>query len=162
MGIPTLALGGIVIIGVVILVVAGLIAGITLWITGGQSKGSGEMSCGACGYPVRGLQALNCPECGADLRIVGINRAKGSAATGVGIALTAVCALLILGCLGSLFLWMDTSSVSAPAVPSQIPSPSFKQQPTGQPFDADPPEIEDEQIESPSPENPSSPEQETP
>lgn len=30
-------------------------------------------SCGKCGYQVEGLQALRCPECGSDLRIVGIN-----------------------------------------------------------------------------------------
>lgn len=29
-------------------------------------------ACGNCGYPVAGLNQLTCPECGADLRIVGI------------------------------------------------------------------------------------------
>ncbi|MCX5659841.1 MAG: hypothetical protein NTW19_08985 [Planctomycetota bacterium] len=29
-------------------------------------------ACGKCGYLVRGITALNCPECGADLREVGI------------------------------------------------------------------------------------------
>ena len=29
-------------------------------------------SCGACGYDVAGLDGLRCPECGADLRTVGI------------------------------------------------------------------------------------------
>lgn len=29
-------------------------------------------SCGKCGYQVEGLEALRCPECGNDLRIVGI------------------------------------------------------------------------------------------
>lgn len=28
--------------------------------------------CGKCGYPARGIESLNCPECGADLREVGI------------------------------------------------------------------------------------------
>ena len=31
-----------------------------------------EPSCGKCGYCVRGLQSLVCPECGSDLREVGI------------------------------------------------------------------------------------------
>jgi hypothetical protein len=31
-----------------------------------------EPSCGACGYCVRGLESLVCPECGGDLREVGI------------------------------------------------------------------------------------------
>ena len=38
----------------------------------GNRVGNGPMSCGACGYQVQGLQSLNCPECGADLREVGI------------------------------------------------------------------------------------------
>lgn len=29
-------------------------------------------SCGNCGYPAKGISTLNCPECGADLREVGI------------------------------------------------------------------------------------------
>jgi len=37
-------------------------------------SGDGEPRCGACGYSVRGLTALCCPECGADLRGVGIVR----------------------------------------------------------------------------------------
>ena len=31
-----------------------------------------EAVCGGCGYSVRGLRSLICPECGADLRTVGI------------------------------------------------------------------------------------------
>src|SRR5687768_8193859 len=29
--------------------------------------------CGACGYIVRGIESLRCPECGSDLRAVGID-----------------------------------------------------------------------------------------
>ncbi len=39
---------------------------------------SGEPRCGQCGYIVRGLSELNCPECGADLREVGIHHARRS------------------------------------------------------------------------------------
>ena len=38
-------------------------------------KGGGAIdqpSCGNCGYPTRGISELKCPECGADLRVVGI------------------------------------------------------------------------------------------
>ncbi|MEM9788993.1 MAG: hypothetical protein AAF842_01180 [Planctomycetota bacterium] len=35
----------------------------------GQGHGS---TCGRCGYPVQGLSTMACPECGADLREVGI------------------------------------------------------------------------------------------
>ena len=31
-----------------------------------------ESSCGRCGYSVTGLAAMTCPECGSDLREVGI------------------------------------------------------------------------------------------
>lgn len=37
-----------------------------------QRTGSGLPVCGQCGYAVRGLGGLVCPECGADLREVGI------------------------------------------------------------------------------------------
>ncbi|WP_432799112.1 hypothetical protein [Poriferisphaera sp. WC338] len=33
-----------------------------------------EQGCGKCGYLVKGLSGLNCPECGADLREVGIGK----------------------------------------------------------------------------------------
>lgn len=36
-------------------------------------RSSGEPGCGRCGYAVRGLSTFNCPECGSDLREVGIN-----------------------------------------------------------------------------------------
>lgn len=31
-------------------------------------------ACGKCGYPARGIDSLHCPECGADLREVGIGK----------------------------------------------------------------------------------------
>jgi hypothetical protein len=36
------------------------------------SNGIGGGRCGRCGYPVRGLPSFDCPECGNDLRVVGI------------------------------------------------------------------------------------------
>lgn len=33
-----------------------------------------EPSCGACGYPVRGLKVNRCPECGGDFKQVGVTR----------------------------------------------------------------------------------------
>jgi hypothetical protein len=35
-----------------------------------------QPSCGHCGYAVEGLEALSCPECGSDLRKVGIETPK--------------------------------------------------------------------------------------
>lgn len=43
-------------------------------------QGDGETRCGRCRYPVRGLSSFECPECGADLRDVGM--IKGGAKDG--------------------------------------------------------------------------------
>lgn len=50
-----------------------------LWVRGGAAKPStrpsaGMPACGRCGYPARGITTVHCPECGADLREVGIVR----------------------------------------------------------------------------------------
>lgn len=37
-----------------------------------RSRHVGEPACGKCGYAVRGLPTFTCPECGSDLREVGI------------------------------------------------------------------------------------------
>ncbi len=64
---PTLLIALLVLAGVVLLAVT--------WWRQGRGRGPGrvaEPSCGKCGYAVRGLASLNCPECGSDLREVGI------------------------------------------------------------------------------------------
>lgn len=33
---------------------------------------SDDYGCGKCGYDVRGNEGVHCPECGSDLRVVGI------------------------------------------------------------------------------------------
>lgn len=128
---------------IVALILIVLIIGITLWITGGRSRGSGEMACGGCGYAVRGLQALQCPECGADLRMVGINRPKSGAARNLGIALTLGTALLLLTCLGSMFLLANKRSVPSQTMPAQTHPSSVHQPSSTPPVDAgDDPEVE--------------------
>ena len=44
----------------------------TWWRRGWGRRRVAEPSCGRCGYSVRGLASFNCPECGSDLREVGI------------------------------------------------------------------------------------------
>lgn len=39
---------------------------------GGRKSRVEQAACGRCGYFVRGIESLTCPECGADLREVGI------------------------------------------------------------------------------------------
>ena len=56
------------VVTVVILLVGGILYG--LWKD--RRDRAAEPCCAACRYPVRGLQALMCPECGIDLREAGI------------------------------------------------------------------------------------------
>ena len=39
----------------------------------GKEKGASQGKCGECGYRVEGVSGLRCPECGSDLREVGID-----------------------------------------------------------------------------------------
>src|SRR2546423_1574520 len=43
------------------------------------AAGGTDAACGMCGYSVRGLDKLTCPECGSDLRRVGIVAASSAA-----------------------------------------------------------------------------------
>jgi hypothetical protein len=57
----------------VIVFAAFLILGlIVVYLATGKGKRVTEPSCGNCGYATRGISTLNCPECGADLKEVGI------------------------------------------------------------------------------------------
>ncbi|MBI1335737.1 MAG: hypothetical protein GC164_02110 [Phycisphaera sp.] len=80
----------------VLLPIVGLIVGIVLWARSGAGNAGEGMACGKCGYNVRGLSQLNCPECGADLREAGIVKGKSKGRRGLGIALTIVCGLMLL------------------------------------------------------------------
>jgi hypothetical protein len=60
-----------------ILVVAAVVAAIfavarLLWPPGRRTGLASEPACGRCGYNTTGLASLRCPECGSDLRAVGI------------------------------------------------------------------------------------------
>ena len=61
------------------------------------------LSCGKCGYAVRGISELKCPECGADLTVVGITPGGKTRSTVIGISITlgytaaaVACALIVL------------------------------------------------------------------
>jgi hypothetical protein len=58
-------------IALLAVVVAGAVAALIVWWFRG-SKAAEAPACGRCGYCVRGITTLVCPECGADLREVGI------------------------------------------------------------------------------------------
>src|SRR6185369_9941136 len=61
----------------------------------GAERASFEPACGRCGYLVRGIPTFTCPECGGDLRDVGIDVGKRTGGAGwvAVIALVAVWAL---------------------------------------------------------------------
>lgn len=101
-----------------VLPIAGVTYGLMLWVRGSKGSSHSEMACGGCGYAVRGLTQLTCPECGVDLRNAGIHRGKFNGTRGAGVVLTLVCGgFLLLGCLGSVFFLM------APSAPQSRPTP---------------------------------------
>ncbi len=54
--------------------IACLVGLVFLWLRVRRGKPR-EPGCGACGYQVQSLSTFSCPECGADLRVVGISQA---------------------------------------------------------------------------------------
>jgi hypothetical protein len=75
-------------------------------------------ACGACGYDTTGLTSLTCPECGADLRVVGIRRGR-PAELGAGFVVAFVALLLA---------WAVCGFVLASAVSALSPARRFKDQ----------------------------------
>ncbi|MFI4861330.1 MAG: hypothetical protein ACIAXF_11680 [Phycisphaerales bacterium JB063] len=120
---------------VLVLLLVGLGTGIALWLTAGKPHAHGEMACGGCGYSVRGLEQMQCPECGADLRTVGITGGGSAGRRTTGIVLTLVCGLLLLSCCGFTgFSWLLTARSSTPYPTTGTPAPiQAKPTPTAQP-----------------------------
>ena len=90
----------------------------------GRSKG-GEAdptsgTCGGCGYNIKGNVGFNCPECGADLRMVGIRPAgqrKGLPTAALITIVLVVILFMWVICTGLLFLNVGDSTV----VPARAP-----------------------------------------
>lgn len=133
------------------LLLGGLITGIVLWSTSSRAGASSEMSCGACGYAVRGLTQLNCPECGADLREAGIGRTGSPGRRVTGIALTIGCSfILLMGCGLSMFVFLSAGSPTTyqPATQS-LPAPVQKSPSNSS--SPDPNDATEDETEEPSP-----------
>jgi hypothetical protein len=65
-----------------------------------SAPAAGDAACGSCGYSTRGLETLTCPECGEDLRRVGIIPSGGAARRRLGFLIPAIvftAALLFIG-----------------------------------------------------------------
>lgn len=53
-------------------------------------------ACGRCGYPTRGISSFQCPECGTDLRVVGIVTGRHKAKAGSGCLVPGVFSVVVL------------------------------------------------------------------
>jgi hypothetical protein len=81
-------------------------------VTRHRAARSADPRCGRCGYIVRGISTLRCPECGSDLREVGIVAARGGRPSwGPAIALGLLWSLVVFG----------TASVLAAAMQQMMP-----------------------------------------
>lgn len=100
----------------VILVVAGIL--IFMLMRSPQETGASG-KCGNCGYNVQGLTEFQCPECGADLREVGIARPGKSMTPQILVAL-GVFVVLFAGCCGAGLLLTYNSTEMTPAVAAQV------------------------------------------
>ena len=65
-----------------------------------------EQVCGSCGYRVRGLTSFTCPECGSDLRDVGIVQSHRRGAKHVALALKIIAFIVIWLLIGALVAWV--------------------------------------------------------
>jgi hypothetical protein len=131
----------VIVVGMAVLAIIGAV----VWLLVRRPRGGDPslMACGACGYSVRGVQTTACPECGADLREVGIVRPRasgGSAAWWVVLAVSVVLALFLgLFCLGGLFWARGSASgtFTTPAAPPRVmPTPAPSVAPPDSPSDA--------------------------
>ncbi|NBC10538.1 MAG: hypothetical protein GVY24_02235 [Planctomycetes bacterium] len=105
---------------VIVILLALIAAGITLIIlglVGRKPRLSDGGVCGKCGYSVKGLSALNCPECGSDLREVGIERPGGVAGKNVALIGGIVLLGLVLMCVITTFLFYDAQVRTVPSQP---------------------------------------------
>lgn len=73
------------------LLLASVVGLIVLWIRVLRKPKAVGPSCGKCGYLVQGMSTFSCPECGSDLREVGIDTAKQRGTVRPG----GVCALVV-------------------------------------------------------------------
>jgi hypothetical protein len=101
-----------------LLVVSAALFLLFLRIFRGDAPANGQ--CGKCGYSVEGLTQLNCPECGADLRQVGIKTAPSQSGV-LPALLAAVVTLGLLSCVGCAGLWLVRSQPAmTPATPAPV------------------------------------------
>lgn len=87
---------------------------IALIVLSKQRRGGDRLGCGRCGYDVKGLESLICPECGADLREIGTRSPGVSAAARPTLAVLAWSAILPLPAI------VSTGLMVAYVMPSRV------------------------------------------
>lgn len=117
----------------------------------GRAGAAVEGNCVKCGYLVAGLSTFVCPECGSDLRVVGIVAPRRSRGLAMGLTIigAAVLALICTGFFGLFFLGVARSPTAGgvmapaprPATTVQIARPMSPRvtPPTTAPAPASPP-----------------------
>ncbi len=115
-------------IGIFILLalVLGFVAaiGLIIWaLTRSKGSGSEFPTCGQCGYAVRGVGSLNCPECGADLREAGIIKpTKSSKAVWIVISIAIMGGLLLVILCGGLLMVGGSNAPAPMPAPIKVPT----------------------------------------
>jgi len=129
-----------------VLIVLGIIAaGAVAWLIARAIRATGQNpeadihngTCGRCGYSVAGLTGLSCPECGSDLRTVGIapptaGRSRTTAMTLFVFVVGGICLFLLLA------FFVIAMPASRPAPPALAPTATDAAAPVDSPAETSP------------------------
>ena len=136
---------------VVAAVVVGVAVLVWLLVRPRKAEPASGGKCGQCGYGVRGIASTTCPECGADLREVGIVAGERPRGGGTRAVLIMLAAFVGFMCVCSGMAWMVRARplpavrVTAKAVPGSGAAPvGDDQQVVAAPVDSDEPAAGDE------------------
>lgn len=112
-----------IIIALVVLAFIGLGAFAVIMIVR-SNKSTDSGTCGKCGYSVTGLTEFQCPECGSDLREVGIARQTSGGGNGLLIAGLAIFGVMAMLCCGGFFTFASFSARNV-AIGGPMPPPTM-------------------------------------
>lgn len=94
----------------VVLLIALMIVMLQKWFRRPAKPGEGANRCGKCGYNVTGLTVFDCPECGCDVREVGIVRTQPNTAKSFALALFLAFAILFCIIGGMMVFWVSDTA----------------------------------------------------
>jgi len=100
-----------------LVVPVGIVVALLVQRSRGSANADDGAVCGKCGYSTRGLPGLDCPECGSDLREVGIVLPqKAGPKIWVWFVLAGGIAMVLLVCLGGLIFSVRSAPVTVTTV----------------------------------------------